>query len=63
MTPEALVGSSASLAYIFQLPNIIQAGAQQGMVLMDMSLLSLVQKGLVTREEALKIAEAPGKIK
>jgi twitching motility protein PilT len=48
---------------IFQLPNIIQAGAQQGMVLMDMSLLGLVQKGLVTREEALKIAEDPGKIK
>jgi twitching motility protein PilT len=48
---------------IFQLPSVIQASAQQGMISMDMSLLDLLQKGLISREEAVKIAEDPSKMK
>jgi twitching motility protein PilT len=48
---------------IFQLPSIIQSGTQQGMMSMDMSLVGLLQKGLITREEAVKIAEDPSKMK
>ncbi|MBL8025369.1 MAG: type IV pilus twitching motility protein PilT, partial [Fibrobacteres bacterium] len=48
---------------VFQLPSIIQASTQQGMIAMDMSLLDLVQKGIISKEEAAKIAEDPGKMK
>jgi len=48
---------------IFQLPSIIQASTQQGMMNMDMSLVDLLQKGLISRDEAMKIAEDPSKMK
>ena len=48
---------------IFQLPSVIQASSRQGMISMDMSLLDLLQKGLISREEAVKIAEDPSKMK
>lgn len=48
---------------IFQLPSIIQSGAEQGMMSMDMSLMDLVQKGQVSREEAVKYAAEPHKFK
>ncbi|MGE5544457.1 MAG: type IV pili twitching motility protein PilT, partial [Bacillota bacterium] len=37
----------------FQIINQIQTGAKFGMVTLDMSLRNLVQKGLISREEAL----------
>jgi twitching motility protein PilT len=48
---------------VFQLPSVIQASTQQGMMAMDMSLLDLIQKGIISKEEAAKIAEDPGKMK
>jgi twitching motility protein PilT len=40
----------------FQIPSLMQIGVKQGMRLMDQSLYDLVQKGLVTAEEALQYA-------
>jgi twitching motility protein PilT len=48
---------------IFQLPSVIQSGADQGMISMDMSLLDLVQRGKLSREEAIKYASEPNKFK
>lgn len=42
-----------------QIPNMIQAGAQLGMLSLDMSLRNLFQQGLVTYEECLAKAAAP----
>ena len=48
---------------VFQLPSVIQSGSEQGMISMDMSLLDLVQKGKISREEAIKYASEPNKFK
>jgi twitching motility protein PilT len=47
----------------FQIQSILQTGASQGMCLLDESLSQLVQKGLVTREEALRHCEDPKRIR
>jgi len=48
---------------IYQIPNVIQTGKNEGMVLMDDALLNLVEKGLITLEEALIRAEDNEKFK
>jgi len=42
----------------FQLTSVLQTGAKQGMVIMDDSIASLLQKGLITKEEARYRAES-----
>jgi twitching motility protein PilT len=48
---------------VYQIANVIQAGASQGMATLDMSLLDLVQRGVVSRDEAAKLAAEPAKFK
>jgi twitching motility protein PilT len=43
----------------FQIPSLMQIGSKQGMRLMDMSLHELVDKGVITAEEALHHTENP----
>jgi twitching motility protein PilT len=43
----------------FQITSIIQTGRREGMILMDQHLIELVEKGLVTMEEALPYMEDP----
>jgi twitching motility protein PilT len=43
----------------FQIPSLMQIGIKQGMRLMDLSLRELVQKGLVTAEEASLRSDNP----
>ena len=42
-----------------QIANAIAAGAKEGMVTMDQSILSLYREGLITKETALERADAP----
>ncbi|MHC4660822.1 MAG: type IV pilus twitching motility protein PilT [Planctomycetota bacterium] len=42
---------------IYQIPNVIQTGKQEGMVLMDDALLDLVESRTITLEEAMVRAE------
>jgi twitching motility protein PilT len=58
---EVLVGTTAVRSLIrerktFQLPTVMQTGKRDGMVLMDDSLLALVQAGAVAAEEARRQA-------
>ena len=48
---------------VYQIANVLQAGSSQGMATMDMSLLDLVQRGVVSRDEAIKLAADPAKLK
>jgi twitching motility protein PilT len=41
---------------VHQIYNMIQIGAQEGMVLMDQSLETLCQTGIINKEEALSKA-------
>jgi twitching motility protein PilT len=43
----------------FQVPSQMQTGAKLGMMLLDNTLADLVNRGVITREEALKNAEDP----
>jgi len=45
----------------FQIRSVLQTGLSHGMCLLDVSLAELVKKGIVTREEALKHADEPGR--
>jgi twitching motility protein PilT len=61
---ELLLGTRAVANLIresktFQLRSLMQTAATQGMVLLDASLAQLVREGLVTREDALAVAEDP----
>jgi twitching motility protein PilT len=47
----------------FQIRSAMQTGVAQGMVLLDDALRELVTKGVITREEAMKHAEEPAKLK
>lgn len=47
----------------FQIRSAMQTGGSQGMVIMDDALRDLMTKGLITREEAMKHAEEPAKLK
>jgi len=47
----------------YQIPNVIQTGKNEGMVLMDDTLLNLVEKGIITLEEALIRCEDNEKFK
>jgi twitching motility protein PilT len=46
----------------FQIRSVLQTGAAHGMILFDAALADLVNKRLVTREEAMLHAEDPAKI-
>jgi twitching motility protein PilT len=48
---------------VFQIANVLQAGGAQGMATLDMSLIDLVKRGVVSRDEALKLAADPAKLK
>ena len=43
----------------FRINSDIQTGANKGMISMDMHLLSLYNKGLITADEALVKSQAP----
>lgn len=43
----------------FQIPSLMQTGRKDGMVLMDQSILELVQKGVITSAEAAAAMEEP----
>ena len=47
----------------FQIRSSMQTGQSLGMVLLDDSLRELVKSGIITREEAMKNAEEPAKLK
>ncbi len=68
MALETLVANTAVRNLIredkvYQLANVMQSGAAQGMATLDMSLQDLVQRGMVSREEAVKLAVDPSKLK
>ncbi len=44
---------------VFQIPSLMQIGSKQGMRLMDSSLRDLVDKGLITADEAAQRTENP----
>ena len=44
---------------IYQIPTIIQAGAQEGMHSLDQDLQRLIQKGSIDKDSAIKIADNP----
>jgi twitching motility protein PilT len=44
---------------IYQIPTIIQAGAQEGMHTLDQDLQRLIQKGNIDKDTAIKIADNP----
>ena len=44
---------------IYQIPTIIQAGAQEGMHTLDQDLQRLIQKGSIDKDSAIKIADNP----
>ena len=46
-------------AKTYQLPSLMQTGRKQGQVMMDDSLDVLIQKGLINKEDALKVSENP----
>ena len=48
---------------VYQIANVLQAGGAQGMATLDMSLLDLVKRGVVSRDEAVKLAADPVKLK
>lgn len=57
LIPEILIGSSAARTIIrdgnlFQLGNILQTGAQEGMVPLEKSLSELIQNNIISPEEA-----------
>lgn len=61
MAMEILINSPAVASLIrdsktFMLPGVIQTGRKLGMQLMDDSLMSLLQAGLITAETALEVA-------
>jgi len=61
---EVLVATPAIRALIreaktFQIPSMIGTGRKDGMQTFDQALVELVQKKLVTAEEALRVAESP----
>ncbi|MBL4702099.1 MAG: type IV pilus twitching motility protein PilT [Phycisphaeraceae bacterium] len=47
----------------YQLPSLMQTGRKQGQVMMDDSLNTLIEQGLITKEEALKATENPKRFK
>ncbi len=48
---------------VFQIANVLQSGSALGMATLDMSLLDLVKRGIVSRDEAAKLAADPAKLK
>jgi twitching motility protein PilT len=48
---------------VFQIANVLQSGSALGMATLDMSLLDLVKRGVVSRDEAAKLAADPAKLK
>jgi twitching motility protein PilT len=50
-------------AKTFQLPSLMQTGRKFGQRLMDDTLTEMVDQGLITREEAAKVAENPRKFR
>ncbi|MCC6579747.1 MAG: PilT/PilU family type 4a pilus ATPase [Phycisphaeraceae bacterium] len=50
-------------AKTYQLPSQMQTGRKQGQVMMDDSLNDLIQKNLITKEEAAKVSENPKKFR
>jgi hypothetical protein len=44
---------------IFQIPSIIQTGKKEGMILMEQSIIDIVQKGIVSKEEASAYLDNP----
>lgn len=46
-------------AKTFQLQSLMQTGKKAGQVLMDDSLMKLLEQGLITREDAIKTSENP----
>jgi len=50
-------------AKTYQLPSLMQTGRKQGQVMMDDSLATLIDQGLITKEEALKVSENPKRFK
>ncbi|HEX5429489.1 MAG TPA: type IV pilus twitching motility protein PilT [Patescibacteria group bacterium] len=47
----------------YELPNIINTSATQGMISLDRSLAAMVQKNLITREDALLFAADPDSLR
>ena len=65
---EIMVATTSIRALIrenktFRIPSDIQTGARFGMISMDMHLMSLVTRGLVTPEEALEKCQSPDDFK
>ncbi len=46
-------------AKTYQLPSLMQTGRKQGQVKMDDSLIALIDQGLITKEDAMRVAETP----
>ena len=59
MTANSAIRNMIRESKIHQLDNAIYAGAAQGMVTMDASILRLYQQGRISRENALMYASNP----
>ncbi|HYN19668.1 MAG TPA: type IV pili twitching motility protein PilT, partial [Thermoanaerobaculia bacterium] len=46
----------------FQIRSVLQTGTSHGMCLLDVSLAELVKSRVITREEAMRNADDPGKL-
>ena len=44
---------------IYQIPSLVQAGGKEGMQTLDQDLQRLLDQGLITRDDAVQIAEKP----
>ena len=44
---------------IYQIPSLVQAGSKEGMQTLDQDLQRLLDQGLITRDDAIQIAEKP----
>ncbi|MAR29411.1 MAG: twitching motility protein PilT [Candidatus Marinimicrobia bacterium] len=44
---------------IYQIPSLVQAGGKEGMQTLDQDLQRLLDQGLITRDDAIQIAEKP----
>ncbi|MCH7733465.1 MAG: Flp pilus assembly complex ATPase component TadA, partial [Candidatus Marinimicrobia bacterium] len=61
---EIMIGTPAVSNLIrenktFQLPSILQTGSKQGMITMEQSLMNLLSKGEIDKNEVMEIVEDP----
>ena len=62
MVANVAVGNLIRENKTIQIPSVIQAGRAQGMHTLNDDLASLVRRGVVLKEEALKVSSDPASL-